>query len=472
MENDSKKLGLFLLIALGIGSMIGGGIFNSPTDLISKANPQATVIAWVIGGFGVLMLSLVFQLLSNKKPELKGGVYSYARAGFGEFIGFNSAWGYWLSGFLGNVAFFTIIFKTVNSMLGKGNELNSVTSFIIGTILLWAYHFIISKGLKNASVFNAVITVAKIVPLVLVIIFGLLVYKSGLFSVQNWMTNLASTGDATTLGTQVNGAMGTILWCFVGIEAAVVMSTRAKNAEIVGKSTVISFIVTLALYMFISIIAMGVIPAKELAGSGTPLADVLSATVLGGAGSIIVNIGLLISILGALISWLMLTAEIPYVAAVDNVMPKWFAKENEAGVPINSLIFSNGVTQLFLLFLLIPQLQTAYSIAYTLATTCILVPYLLSSLYALKVSITEKLNAGSLLISTIATVYALYVIYAVGLKYLALAVILYATGGIPFYIGKKEKNEKFTRNELVGLSAVVIFAIVMVIMLATGKIGL
>lgn len=67
-----KKLNLFLLITLIIGTIIGGGIFNSPTDLILKANPLAAVLAWLIGGFGVLMLTLVFYELSVHKPELTG----------------------------------------------------------------------------------------------------------------------------------------------------------------------------------------------------------------------------------------------------------------------------------------------------------------------------------------------------------------------------------------------------------------
>ena len=470
MSKNDKKLGLFLLVGLGIGSMIGSGIFNSPTDLINNANPQAVIIAWLIGGLGVLMLALIFQMLSNKKPELTGGIYSYAKAGFGEFVGFNSAWGYWLSAFLGNVAYFTILFKTLNSLLGKGNELSSITSFILGSILLWFYNYMISRGIKNASVVNAIITIGKLLPLLLVIIFGLFVFNSGLFNVANWKTVLASTGSTTTLKAQVSGAMGTILWCFIGVEAAVVMSTRAKNSKIVGKATVISFITVLIMYMLISLIPMGVVGAKDLANAGTPLADVLGKTVLGSAGAVIVKVGLLISVLGALISWILLTAEIPYVAAVDGVMPKWFAKENKAGVPINSLIFTNGATQLFLVFLLIPQLQKAYTTAYTLATVTIMVPYLLCALYAIKVSVNENGGIGNAIISIIASIYSVYVLYAVGFKYLALGLILYAIGGIPLYIAKKEKGQKFTRNEVIAQLLIVIGAVIMIIMAATGKI--
>lgn len=475
MSNDnSKKLGLFLLIGLGVGSMIGAGIFNSPTDLILKANPQATIISWIIGGSGVLMLAFVFQMLSNKKPELTGGIYSYAKAGFGDFAGFNSAWGYWIGAFLGNVAFFTIIFKTINSLIG--NSLSPTVSFILGSLLLWVYHFMISRGIKNASLLNAIITIAKILPLLLVILLGFLVFKPNIFSVPNWTTHLASAAKAsdaaTSFKTQINGAMGTILWCFSGIEAAVVMSTRAKSSKLVGKATLISFAITISLYILISVVSMGVVPAKVLANSSAPLADVLSKTVLVGAGSVIVKIGILISVLGVLISWILLAAEVPYVAAVDKVMPKWFAKENKAGVPINSLIFTNIATQIFLFFLLIPQLQSAYTITYTLATMTIMLPYLFSALYCLKICITEKCKKSELIISILATIYSIYVIYAIGIKFFAYAIILYVVGAIPFLIAKKENGKKITAKEKLALIVMFVFTLILVIMIIAGKISL
>ncbi|MEA5045423.1 MAG: amino acid permease, partial [Petrimonas sp.] len=92
---QQKQLGLWLLVFVSLGSMIGSGIFNSPKDLIHVANPMGTLATWIFGGIGALMLALVFIYLSAKKPELKSGIYAYARDGFGDYMGFNSAWGYW-----------------------------------------------------------------------------------------------------------------------------------------------------------------------------------------------------------------------------------------------------------------------------------------------------------------------------------------------------------------------------------------
>ncbi|MCR1934017.1 basic amino acid/polyamine antiporter [Clostridium tepidum] len=472
MGTQDKKLGLGLLITLGIGSMIGGGIFNSPTDLITKANPQAALIAWIIGGFGIICLALVFQFLANKRPDLKGGIYSYAQDGFGDFMGFNSAWGYWLSAWLGNIAFIILMFKTINSLLGPGNELKPIISFIAATLLLWVVHFIQTKGTKSAGIINAVVTIGKLLPLALVIILGIFIFKPDLFTVQNWSTVLASSGESTSLLKQINGAMGTIIWCFIGVEASVVLSEKAESQAIVGKATVISLLVTLLIYVSISLLAMGIIPAKELVASGTPLAEVLSKTVFGGAGGVIVKLGLITSLFGALISWVMLAAEIPYVAAKDGVMPKWFAKENSANVPINSLTFTNIVSQIFLCSLLSDKLQSAYGLVFAIATTCMLIPYALSSFYAIKVCNQENINGKDKVIAILSAIYTLYGIYAGGIKYFALAFIMYAFGIIVFHKAKKEKGVEYTSTEKIASIIVVAVGVLMVILLATGKISL
>ncbi|SQA99290.1 Arginine/ornithine antiporter [Cedecea neteri] len=73
--------------------MIGGGVFSLPQNFASVASPGALLIGWAITGVGMLCLAFIYQNLSARCPELDGGVYSYARAGFGDFIGFQSAWG-------------------------------------------------------------------------------------------------------------------------------------------------------------------------------------------------------------------------------------------------------------------------------------------------------------------------------------------------------------------------------------------
>lgn len=77
---QSSKLSLLPLVALVVGSMIGGGVFSLPGDMSAHASPGAIMIGWAITGVGMLMLAFVYQDLAVRKPALNSGPYAYARA--------------------------------------------------------------------------------------------------------------------------------------------------------------------------------------------------------------------------------------------------------------------------------------------------------------------------------------------------------------------------------------------------------
>ena len=175
----SDKLTLMPLVALVVGSMIGGGVFNLPSDMSRHASPGAIVIGWIITGIGMLMLAFVYQDLALRKPALNAGPYAYAKAGFGEFMGFNSAWGYWISAFLGNVAYAVAIFSALSHFFpffGSGNNLPSI---IGASICLWLIHSLVLSGVKQAAVINVVTTVAKLVPIFLFLLVALVAFQLG-----------------------------------------------------------------------------------------------------------------------------------------------------------------------------------------------------------------------------------------------------------------------------------------------------
>jgi arginine:ornithine antiporter/lysine permease len=431
------------LVFIALGSMIGSGIFNSPKDLISSANPQGAMIAWLIGGFGALMLALVFVYLAARKPELKSGIYAYARDGFGDFMGFNSAWGYWSLGWLGNIGFIALFFKTFNDLLGD-KAISPLQAFIIGSLIIWIFFFILKAGIREGAILNFIVTTAKLIPVILIIVLGVLLVKSDLFIVENWQTRLASTGEPTSPTIQIKSAMAIILWCFVGMEAASVLSGRAKSQKIVRLTIIISLLIVLGVYMLITFIAMSSIPADKLAASETPLALVLEQTAVGAAGGVIVKLGVMVSVLGASFSWIMLSVETLYVAAVDNVLPRIFKKVNKNGTPVTVLLITQGFTQIFLISILSPKLNETYLAAITIATTLALIPYLLSSLYAVKIAMINRKRESfhHLIIALLGTIYSLYVIFAVGIKYLILSLLFYAIGSLLFIKAKREQKKQ------------------------------
>lgn len=443
MKEKNDKLGLWLLVFVALGSMIGSGIFNSPRDLIAVANPQGAMITWVIGGFGALMLALVFVYLAARKPELKSGVYAYARDGFGDYMGFNSAWGYWSVGWLGNVSYLALFFKTLNDLLGE-KALSPLPAFLIGSAILWSFHAILMAGIREGAILNFIVTAAKLIPILLIILLGISLVRSDLFLTEEWQQRLASTGSSTTPLLQVKEAMAVVLWCFVGIEAASVLSGRAKSQRTVRLSIIISLLVVLSIYMLVTFIAMSSVPAHELAASETPLALVLERTAVGAAGGLVIRLGIMISVLGASISWILLSVETLYAAARDGVLPRVFQKTNRKGTPVNALLMTQCFTQLFLLSILSPQLNETYLAAITIATTLVLIPYLLSSLYAVKTALTLRRQESPhhMVIALLGTLYSLYVIYAVGLRYLILSVLFYGIGSLLFLRAKREQKKQ------------------------------
>lgn len=136
MNTPNKTPGIALpaLVALVISSAIGAGIFDLPTTFAKVATPGPVMVAWLITGLGILMLALSLKHLVLDKPELTG-VADYARAGFGDFAGFLSGWGYWLSAWLGNVAFASIMMSAFGYFFPSLKSGNSISVIVFASII-------------------------------------------------------------------------------------------------------------------------------------------------------------------------------------------------------------------------------------------------------------------------------------------------------------------------------------------------
>ena len=114
-SSSEQKFNLWTLTAMVVGSMVGAGIFSLPQSFGRVTGGFGALIAWGISGFGMLMLALMFQNLAQRKPDLDTGVYTYAKAGFGNYWGFLSALGYWAGSCIGNVSYFLLIKSTLGA---------------------------------------------------------------------------------------------------------------------------------------------------------------------------------------------------------------------------------------------------------------------------------------------------------------------------------------------------------------------
>jgi len=463
MSDTPGKLRLGALVALVVGSMIGGGIFSLPQNMAASADVGAVLIGWVITAIGMLTLAFVFQTLANRKPDLDGGVYAYAKAGFGDYMGFSSAWGYWISAWLGNVGYFVLLFSTLGYFFPIFGEGNTPAAVIGASALLWAVHFLVLRGIKEAAFINLVTTVAKVVPLVLFVLIALFAFKLEIFTADIWGVKNPDLGSVMN---QVRNMMLVTVWVFIGIEGASIFSSRAEKRSDVGKATVIGFITVLLFLMLVNVLSLGIMTQPELAKLQNPSMAAVLEHVVGHWGAVLISVGLIISLLGALLSWVLLCAEIMFAAAKDHTMPEFLRKENANHVPVNALWLTNAMVQLFLIITLFSA-STYLSLIY-LATSMILVPYLWSAAYALLLAVRGetyenalKERKKDLFIGAIALIYAVWLLYAGGTKYLLLSALLYAPGAILFAKAKHELGKPiFTNVEKLIFAAVVIGALV------------
>lgn len=345
---------------------------------------------------------------------------------------------------------------------------NTLPSIIVASILLWGVHFLILKGVETAAFINSIVTVAKLIPIFLVIVCMIVV-----FNFDTFMAGFSGTAsDAITwpaILSQVKGIMLVTVWIFTGIEGAVVFSSRAKSKKDVGTATVIGLTSVLIIYFLMTVLAQGVIQQNHLADLGHPSMAHVLAHIVGDWGAVFVNIGLIISVLGAWLGWTLLAGELPYVVAKNDLFPKWFAKENRNGAPVNSLLITNILVQLFLISMLFTE--SAYQFAFSLASSAILIPYMFSAFYLVKYNIAQRETSMVRWITGgVASIYAVWLIYAAGLEYLLLTMILYIPGVIVFIKVQNNLNKKPKTVEWVIIGLILLFAIIGIVKLMTHSI--
>ncbi|AQZ66441.1 arginine-ornithine antiporter [[Actinomadura] parvosata subsp. kistnae] len=458
----ARKLPLPTLTAMVVGSMVGAGVFSLPRNFAQATGVWGAVVAWVVAGFGMLMLAFVFQLLAVRRPGLNAGVYAYAKAGFGEFPGFLSAFGYWASACVGNVSYWVLIKSTLGGVVPGFGEGNTLLAVGISAIGVWAFHAMIMRGVREAAAINKIVTVAKLIPILLFVVILAVSLRGGVFAGNLWGGGHSSAG---ALFEQVKATMLVTVFVFLGVEGASVYSRYARRRQDVGRATVLGFLSVLALFASVSVLSYGVLPQEELAGIRQPSMAGVLESVVGPWGSAFIGAGLIISVLGAYLAWTLMAAEVLYVAAKDDDMPAFLKRDNGRDTPVAALLLTSGLITAVLAITLFSD--DAFAFTLKLCSSLSLVPYLLAAAYALKISRVPD-RGRDLLVAGLAVVYTAFLIFAAGLKFLLLSCVIYAPGMILFVLTRRERGRPaFSPGELVLAAVILIGAVAGVVALAT-----
>ena len=263
MSSNQKKIGLITTTSLVVGNMIGAGIFLLPASLGKYGS--ISLLGWLFTATGAIILAKIFSNLSKIIVNKSGGPYTYSKAGFGDFIGFLVAWGYWISIWISNAGLAIAIIGGLSVFFPALNS-NPILSVLVGLSFIWFFTWVNSKGIKESGRIQVITTVLKLLPLVFIIIIG-----AFFFNLDNFPSfNLTDQSHFATI--PVVAAL--TLYAFLGIESASIPAENIKNPEkIVPKATMLGTIISTCVYILGTIVLFGILPVDELQNSAAPFAE-------------------------------------------------------------------------------------------------------------------------------------------------------------------------------------------------------
>lgn len=470
------KMSLPTLTAMVVGGMVGAGVFSLPARFGVATGILGSLIAWAIAGAGMLMLAFVFQTLAVRKPELDSGVFIYAKAGFGDYAGFNSAIGFWASSVAGNTFYWVFIGATIGAFYDGFGDGDTVLAVALSTVGVWLFHYLIARGVRDAAVINRIVTIFKVLPILVFIVVLFISFDAGVFA-DNWVAT--GYGDLGGLDEQIRNTMLITTFVFIGIEGASVYSRYARKREDVGKATVLGFLSVLSIFALVTLSSYSVVPQPELAATRQPSMVGVFESVVGDWGEVFISVAVIVSVLGAYLAWTLMAAEVMYVPARSDDMPAFLGQENRNGTPITALVVTSLAVQGLLALTLF--VNDALNFMLDLATSLAILPYLLAAAYALKLGLTgeayEGVAAGvrrkETIVAGIATAYTIFLFDAAGLKFVLLMTLILAPASLLYVKARSERGRRiFSPTEIALLVAILIGAAIGVVGLWTGRISL
>ena len=434
MNSKPQKIGLITSTSYVVGGMIGAGIFLLPATLASYGS--ISFLGWIFTALGALILAKIFGNFSKIIVNKSGGPYTYSRAGFGDFIGFLVAWGYWISIWVSNAAL-AITLVGALSFFFPILDNDPIIRVLTGLSFIWLFIWINTRGIKESGKVQVITTILKLLPLAFVIIAGLF-----LFDINNFPSfNLT---DKSNFAIFPVVAVAT-LYAFLGLESASIPAANIENPEkTIPKATLLGTIIVTLVYILSTFVLFGILPMDVLAESPSPFAD--AAILIGGDfGGYFVAGGIAISAIGCLNGWILFSGQIPMAASKDRLFPKIFGKENKNGAPAKGLIIGGLLTSFIMLMNLSDGLVKQFEFIAGIVVFSNLIPYLFVAAAYILVLIERKIHINSwvktIVLGMLGIAYSLWAIYGSGNDTVFYGFLLLLCG-VPMYAIMKWNRRK------------------------------
>lgn len=304
-----RALGPLALAAGIVNITVGGGIFRLPAAVAASLGAAAP-LAYVVCAVAMGLIVLCFAE-AGSRVAMTGGPYAYVEVAFGPFIGFFAGVLLWLVGTFALAAVATLLADAIGGLVpALGGPVARGATTAIALALLGAINVL---GVQRGARLNVVMTVAKLVPLLLVAVAGAFAMRAEHLHI----------GAAPAAGTVARTSI-VLVFAFAGVESALVPSGEVREpARTVPRAIAMAMLLITALYLALQLVAQGVL-GPALASSPTPLADV-AGRALGGWGRALLLVGAAVSMLGYVGGMILAVPRALYAFARDGFLPRALA---------------------------------------------------------------------------------------------------------------------------------------------------
>lgn len=322
-----RKLTLIEATAIGLGNIIGAGIFVMAGSIIYLAGPAA-LISFVITGLLAMSIGINSAELASKYPNTEGGVYSFAKLTMGDFMGFLVGWMRTVSYAVSGAA----------TALGFASYLPIQFTYLISVLLIIVLSVIYLFGLKLASEIETLLVIINILGLITFIIFSLIFGK---FSVSH-LKPLAPHGVSG-----IFAGASLAFFAYSGFNTIATLTPDVEDGErTVPKAIILSLIITSVLYILVVFSMLYILPWEVYGTQGNPLTFALQSVKAPLIVILSVSGTAIIATVTVTLSTIIATVRTIKQMAKDELIPKGISKDKlvvliTASIMIASLALGN-----------------------------------------------------------------------------------------------------------------------------------
>jgi APA family basic amino acid/polyamine antiporter len=424
-----KELGFWMSTALVVGNIIGMGIFMLPASLAPFG--LNALLGWGVTVLGMAMIARVFARLAREYPSADGP-YAYIRDRLGDAPAFLSIWCYWVSLWITNAA---LAIGIVGYLGAVFPPVQSVPPAVLALALLWSFVLVNLLGTRTGGEVQVATTVLKLLPMVFIILLGVWVL------VQDPAAYTRHVPTTPVTLHDLMAASTVALFAMLGVESATVPAGRVQDPErTIPRATMAGTLVTAAVYIGVSTVALLLIPQQQLAQSTAPFVDLLDLYSGHGNGRLLAAF-VVVSGLGALNGWTLLVGELTRSMSLHGVLPARLQALNRRGAPAFALVVTGMLASVMVLMNYSKSLVQGFTFLTQVVTAANLPLYLFCAL-ALATLSRRHARAparGVLVLGLVGTAYSIFAFIGLGREPFVWSLVL-AAAGMPLYVWMRARK--------------------------------